>query len=422
MARAPMALRFALACALAGALRATPNPDLAVAIRRGVSRAVLSSSRGFVLRDLVRDELITKWTKDAPLVFRSGPEGIQVGNFGSFSQMSVEPLVHSVLAADGQRYRGRLRVLEDSFGRITVINLVDVENYLKGVIPAEMLASSHPAALRAQAVVARTFALKQSRRSRRPNGYDLTADTASQVYRGINGEDDRASQAVDNTRGEVLHIRNRLVDAFYHQACGGRTQNNEDVWGGKALPHLRAVDCTYCSAQYARQGYGDYHWKHEMTFTDLQVKLLEAGIKVDEVLDVRQSLEECGRAKTFTVSTATGDLDLSSSKLRNLVGSGLVKSSFYRLASSAAPQSVAEGARPSDPMAEANIRSIIGGYLDGGQRRILELEGTGSGHGVGLCQWGARRLAEMGRPHEEILHTYYQSVSIGPLLPEYTGD
>ena len=144
--------------------------------------------------------------------------------------MSVEPLVHSILAVDGQRYRGRFRIEESSFGRINVINVLDIENYLKGVIPAEMLVSSHMDALKAQAVVARTFALKQVRRSRRSEGYDLTADTASQVYRGLGGEEARASKAVDITRGEVVHIRNTLVDAFYHQACGGRTQNNENVW------------------------------------------------------------------------------------------------------------------------------------------------------------------------------------------------
>lgn len=423
MARARITvLGISLGAVLQGHAGATPNPDLAVAIRRGVSRTVLASSRGFVLRDLVRDTLVVKWNKPDALVFEAGVEGIRAGDLGTFSRLSVEPLVHSVVSVDGNRYRGRLRVEEDSFGRINVVNLVDVESYLKGVIPAEMLVSSHMEALKAQAVVARTFALKEALRSRRTNGYDLTADTASQVYQGMSGEDPRASQAVEETLGSVIHVNNKLVDAFYHQACGGRTQNNEDVWGGAPLPHLKAVDCQYCVAQYSRQGYGDYHWSHRLTYTDLRVKLLEAGIQVGEILDLKQSLEECGRARSFTVSSSDGEIDLSSARLRDIIGNGVMKSSFYRLASSDASRLLAEAALPGDPLAEANIRSIIGGYLGGGRQRILETEGTGSGHGVGLCQWGARRQAEEGRSHEDILHYYYQSISVGPLLPEYTGD
>ncbi len=406
---------------LSGA-HATPNPDLAIAVRRSVARAVLSSSRGFILRDLVRDTTIKKWTGSAPLVLKSGKEGIAVGKLGNFSHVSVEPLVQSILAVDGQRYRGRFRIEEDSYGRINVINVLDVENYLKGVIPAEMLVSSHVDALKAQAVVARTFALKQARKSRRQEGYDLTSDTASQVYRGLGGEEPRASKAVDITRGEVVHIRNKLVDTFYHQACGGRTQNNEDVWGGRALSHLRAVDCSYCAAQYSRQGYGDYHWTYQVSNTDLQVKLLERGVNAGKILDIQQSLQECGRAKSFSLTTTEGDIELGSSKLRTLVGPGIIRSSFYRLANSQAFRELSGTSRPSNPMAEANIRSIIGSYLEDSNSKVIEFEGTGSGHGVGLCQWGARRMAEMGRSHIEILRHYYQSVSVGPLLPEFTGD
>lgn len=403
-------------------LGATPNPDLAVAIRIGVERTVLSSTRGFLLRDLVRDTTIVRWGSADPLVFEATLEGIQVGRLGIFSQVSVEPLVQSVLAVDGNRYRGRFRVEEDSFGHINVVNLVDVESYLKGVIPAEMIPSSHPEALKAQAVVARTFALKKSLRSKRRKGYDLTADTASQVYHGIGGEAPGPSQAVEDTRGSVLHVRNTLVDAFYHQACGGRTQNNEDVWGGRALPHLRAVDCNYCAAQYARQGFGNFHWTQRISHRDLQVKLLEHGIQIGSILDVRQSLEECGRASSFSLSAEDRELEISSAKLRDFLGAGFLKSSFYRLMTGEPSRELASDLRPINPMAEANIRSIIGSYLSKSSERIMEIEGTGAGHGVGLCQWGARRQAELGKKHEDILRFYFRAVSVGPLLPEINGD
>ena len=175
--------------------------------------------------------------------------------------------------------------------------------------------------------------------------------------------------------------------------------------GGRALLHLRAVDCSYCATQYARQGYGDYHWTYQISRTDLQVKLIESGINAGNILDVNQSLQDCGRAKSFTFSTAQGEIELGSSKLRTLVGPGVIRSSFYRLSNSTTFQQVSRSP-PKDPLAEANIRSIIGSYLGDSRDRIIELGGTGSGHGVGLCQWGARALGRNGahpHPNTEIL-------------------
>jgi stage II sporulation protein D len=152
------------------------------------------------------------------------------------------------------------------------------------------------------------------------------------------------------------------------------------------------------------------------------VKLLEQGTQLGEIIDIRQSLEECGRATSFTISAEKGELEVSSARLRDILGAGVLKSSFYRLMTGEPSRQIAADLLPSNPLAEANIRSIIGSYLSQRVERAMEIEGTGSGHGVGLCQWGARRQAELGRKHEEILHFYFRAVSVGPLLPEITGD
>lgn len=414
----------ALLALLAPGLQASElDPELTVAIRTNASRVRLGGTHGFHLRDLVRRQDVMSRRDAAPLDLEACAEGICLQGYGTHSRMLMTAPAGGMLSVDGKRYRGRLRIEEDKFGRITVVNVIRMEEYLKGVIAAEMLVSAHPEALKAQAVVARTFALKHRNRFLKDRGYGLTADTESQVYRGFEGEDPRTNRAVLETAGSVLHIGNQLVESFYHQACGGRTQDNEDVWGGRALSHLRGVDCSYCAAQADSQRSRGFFWKHSLDRTALRAKLLVHGYRVGDILHVNQVLDRSGRAQRFHISHSEGELDLSTSKLRNVLGTSVLNSTFYRLAESQASQAVAGGPPPNDPLAEASIRTIIQGYLSmSGQRGPVAFEGAGFGHGVGLCQWGARWLAEHGRSHEDILTYYYAGVEVGVLPGLLPGD
>jgi stage II sporulation protein D len=144
----------------------------------------------------------------------------------------------AVLRLSGNRYRGLIRVRSQG-GRLSAVNDIGLEPYVKGVIAWEMPASWHREALKAQAVVARTYGLV-SRKS--GAWFDLYADTRSQVYGGVRAEDPRTNAAVDATRGEVVRSNGSLAWTFYHSTSGGKTASREDEWGPPGIPYLVGVD------------------------------------------------------------------------------------------------------------------------------------------------------------------------------------
>jgi stage II sporulation protein D len=144
----------------------------------------------------------------------------------------------AVLRLSGNRYRGLLRVRTRS-GRLSAVNDIGLEPYIKGVIAWEMPASWHPQALSAQAVVARTYGLV-SRRS--GAWFDLYDDTRSQVYGGVRAEHPRTNDAVNATRGEVVRSNGALAWTFYHSTSGGMTASRQDEWGPPGIPYLVSVN------------------------------------------------------------------------------------------------------------------------------------------------------------------------------------
>ncbi|HVG22103.1 MAG TPA: SpoIID/LytB domain-containing protein, partial [Blastocatellia bacterium] len=150
----------------------------------------------------------------------------------------------------GKEYRGEIHVLLNRRGKINVINALPLERYLRGVVPMELPPGPYPAieALKAQAVAARTYALAH-RGQFREEGFDLRDDARSQVYAGMTGEQPLTNRAVEETRGIVAlypgeNGKLSPIEAVYTANCGGRTENNEEVFGGRPLPYLRSVACS----------------------------------------------------------------------------------------------------------------------------------------------------------------------------------
>jgi stage II sporulation protein D len=150
----------------------------------------------------------------------------------------------SRIVLDGKPYRGSLRLLVNARGLVNVVNRVDLEGYLYGVVPAEMGPKRYDEleALKAQAVAARTYALAH-RGQFEVEGYDICATPKCQVYAGMSAEDPLSSAAVDATRGLVLASQGRLADALFVSTCGGRTENVENVFGPTPEPYLVSVEC-----------------------------------------------------------------------------------------------------------------------------------------------------------------------------------
>lgn len=150
------------------------------------------------------------------------------------------------MTLNGQPYRGLLDVRLNRSGSITVVNQVRLEEYLPGVVPAELNPSEYPefAALAAQSIVARTYALKHMGRFR-SEGFDLTDDTRTQVYQGMAAEQEASSEAVRRTAGLAIYYRDELIDAMYMSTCGGRTEDSSNVFGTPPVPYLKSVLCAF---------------------------------------------------------------------------------------------------------------------------------------------------------------------------------
>ena len=151
----------------------------------------------------------------------------------------------SFLSLDGKPYRGVLDVSLNQNNRMTIVNQLGMEEYLQGVVPAEMSPASYPeaAALAALSIAARTYALKNMGKYR-SQGFDLSNDTRSQVYGGVAAEKDAASEAVRQTAGLAIYYQDKLIDAMYHSTCGGRTEDFASVFDSAEVPYLKSVSCT----------------------------------------------------------------------------------------------------------------------------------------------------------------------------------
>ena len=150
----------------------------------------------------------------------------------------------NLLRLDGKPYRGFFELSLNKSGRITVVNQLGIEQYLLGVVPAEISPNSYPefAALAAQSIAARTYALKNTGRFR-SEGFDLTADVRAQVYLGAAGEKNLTDEAVRRTFGLAIYYQDQLIDAMYSSTCGGRTEDYSNVFDGPPVPYLKGVVC-----------------------------------------------------------------------------------------------------------------------------------------------------------------------------------
>jgi len=175
------------------------------------------------------------------------------------------PRTDGNLTVNGRRYRGSILVRSGT-DRIEVINTVNAEGYLAGVVGAEMPPGWPKEALKAQAIAARTYVVYEICRRGKKAAYDVVDSTASQVYRGVKAETDRTIEAVRNTTGQILTYRGKVVKAYYHSTCGGHTASAGSVWGGHNIPPLAGVACDYCRDSKK------YKWNPLPAFTETELR------------------------------------------------------------------------------------------------------------------------------------------------------
>jgi len=278
----------------------------------------------------------------------------------------------------GRRFRGTFTTLPDG----NVVNTVPLEAYLQSVVSREMPSSWPQAALQTQAIVARTYVLQRSAPLR---SYYLVPSEADQVYTGIDAETTATNAAVKATAGQVLRFADGFASVMYSSCCGGHTEASSEAWGGPTLQYLGGVACPYCTDSPW------YRWTQNIPLERLRAGLGQKGAQIGEIRNVTTDRPDAsGRIRFATVIGDTGNLRIKGPDLRRALGTRTMPSLLVR-------KMTVNGESDNVPQADP----------------ILTIEGGGLGHGVGLCQWGARGLARTGATAQTILSFYYPGTTIG---------
>lgn len=284
------------------------------------------------------------------------------------------------LQVNGKLYRNKITILADN-DTCAVINTVELDKYLAGLLNKEMIPSWPIEALKAQAVASRSYALYQMNENRN-RAFDIESTTQDQVYEGADSETPKSSIAVESTSGMVLSFGEGPAKAYFHANCGGQTEIPEAVWGANSGA-FRSVVCPYHKNKRDQQ-----RWSLKLTKPQLEHALRKiAGLLPKGFYRIARleagAPNTSGRMNDVLVSDVAGDnLVLSATQLRAAIGYTKLKSTSFHIEN------------------EGNSYKIIG---------------EGYGHGVGMCQVGARAMAEQGKKFLEILRYYYPLAKIARL-------
>jgi stage II sporulation protein D len=297
---------------------------------------------------------------------------------------------------NGRRYHGTLTVLRDRTG-ITLVNRVPLEAYLRGVVSAEMgrRIPLEQEALRAQAVVSRTYALRNVGRWA-ADGFDLYSTVADQVYGGLDSETPEGDEAVASTSGQILTYDGAPIDAFFYSTCGGRTADGTEVFRAADRPYLRSVPdlaengTAYCSISPR------FRWREDWSGEALRNTLRRTlpaviGTPAGEVRDVRDvrvtAITGSGRVGRLSIMLGRSSVDVDGPLIRQVLRS------------------------TSDDQLRSNTFTLSVTRAGGRVTRLVA-EGSGAGHGVGFCQWGAVGRSRAGQDYQQIIAAYYSGATL----------
>ena len=348
----------------------------------------------------------------------------------------------------GSQYLGGFEYARVTGGDLNVINVVDLEQYVRSVVPYEMPGTWDVEALKAQAVCARTYACLTTKHLS-SYGFDVCSTTDCQVYSGVgtgsNGPTSATEQAVAETAGECLYYNGKLAEAYYHSSDGGATEDAANVWGGD-VPYLQGKTDPY----EAMTSIPNYEYTVTYTWEELTWVLQNSGYDIGTVVDAYVSeYTDLGNvyAVTFVDSggktmTMTGDkarmafysttLGKSVPSLRFTIsggtsggGSGYAVNSASNTLPSLDGVSVISGdgtvsrlEGDSHSAITASGTSVLtGSKSSGGQSAAspdgITITGTGNGHNVGMSQYGAKAMAEQGYDYIDILKFYFTGITVG---------
>ncbi|MCR4430782.1 MAG: SpoIID/LytB domain-containing protein [Tepidanaerobacteraceae bacterium] len=326
-----------------------------------------------------------------------------------------------IISINGHRYRGLIEVLPSQDKKINVVNELEIEDYLYGVLPLEMPPNWPFEALKAQAVASRTYAIYNLSKWEK-YGFDVSANTADQAYGGYDAEQIMSNKAVEQTKGRYITYEGRPIMALFHADSGGITEDGKNVFGSD-LPYLKSVEDSFDSnSPYAE-------WGACFSPNDISEKISKTDASVGEVENI-SIIEKTstGRVKKILISGTKGNKVFSGSEIRNIlqlksllfdiqsknaniyaisIGDAIHKVSFENRMAVSATSLSSISSKNAFVMCLSGIEEISSAGGDG-----FNFYGRGCGHGVGMSQWGAKYMAEEGYNYMQILQHYYKNVEI----------
>ncbi len=337
-----------------------------VRIVNGTPSCSISSKGRVTIRRFSSRRGLFSGTLNDPITVKYSSKGIITGDkLYKVDGILIKPRSGSELLVNGRTYRGAVSVHRTD-RKLTVVNYVDVEDYVKGVMANEMVPSWDEEALKAQAVVARSFAIYHILRY--PDRlYNI--ESSKIQYKGKDSEHHRTSRVVDSTRGEVLYYNDCLLLPHFFSACGGHTEYAGNVWEAR-FTFPKPVQCPYCRSTREND------WSKTLSKSFIEQKLRRAGVDVrgiKAILPERKSTFG-GRLTHLAVKHSGNTRIVGINKFRLALGPDVIRSGLMTIEN---------------------------------RRDDIVFTGKGWGHGVGMCQYGAKSMADLGSSYEAILSYYY---------------
>ncbi len=348
------------------------EPDLTkatirVAIMQDIQSLNIRISGGYEIFD-IRRNLVSRGHGLTTIVTCSSNDIVIGQHIYASAKVRIRASDSGVIVIDGRKFRGDIEFVRREPACLLVINEIDLEDYVKGILYHEASHYWPMEALKAQAIVCRTYALYQIGENK-TRDYDVTSDIYSQVYGGKTSERYRTSRAVEETAGLILEYRGKVLPAYFHSTCGGHTEDASLLWG-KSIPPLAGVVCPFCKES------PHFNWHAVIPLSEIAEKLTLAGFRDLKVIKdiTASSPDPSGRRLNVRIVTDKKVVTIPAKDFRNAVGPNIIKSTRFSL------------------------------QLNGDD---MVFEGSGWGHGAGLCQWGAYFMAKHGYNYKEILNFYY---------------
>lgn len=350
------------------------SQDVRVAIIQETPSLNLKIRGFFEVKDLKKNKVIYRSRNINTTVTAHKGGIILAGIRSDSSSLLIEPDDPEAITINSRPFRGNIQFIRKSNNKLLVVNRIGLEDYVKGILYHEASHYWPMEALKAQAIVSRTYAVYQMQ-GNSSRDFDVTSDIYSQVYGGQVSERYRTSIAVDETAGKVIFYNGKIIPAYFHATCGGHTENAAILWNIDLAP-LRGVACPFCRES------PHFSWHYDLPLKEIAKKVSSAGFKVKDIKGINiEARDPSQRITNLIIKSGDGEVKISAKDFREIMGPNIIRSTNF------------------------SVRI---------EQRDAVFEGIGWGHGVGLCQWGAYFMAKDGRNVEQILKYYYPGIDVKP--------